>query len=278
MKYIDLHVHSSCSDGTLSPAELAAYASEKGLAAFALTDHDTAEGIREAAKAAALYQVELVPGIEFSTEYEGREVHILGLDIQPEEKNFTRHLDFFQKSRENRNEEMARLLREKAGFDIYLEEIQEANKDSLITRAHFGRWLVDKGYVSSIKEVFARYIGDGCSCFVPKQYTEPEKAIRLIRDAGGIAVLAHPLLYRFSDERLSACVRELKEAGLQGLEAIYSANTDSDEKRMGSLARKLNLKISGGSDFHGKNKPLIDLGTGKGNLKIPYEVLEELRS
>lgn len=278
MEYIDLHVHSNCSDGTLSPAELAAYAAEKGLAAFALTDHDTAEGISEAAKAAALNQIELVPGIEFSTEYEGREVHILGLDIRPEQEDFARHLDFFQKSRENRNEEMARLLRQKAGFDIYLEEIQEANKDSLITRAHFGRWLVDKGYVSSIKEVFARYIGDGCPCFVPKQYTEPKNAIRLIRNAGGTAVLAHPLLYRFSGEKLAACVSDLKEAGLQGLEAVYSANTGSDESRMRSLARKLNLKISGGSDFHGKNKPLIDLGTGKGNLRIPYEILEDLRS
>ena len=227
MEYIDLHVHSNCSDGTLSPAELAAYAAEKGLAAFALTDHDTAEGISEAAKAAALNQIELVPGIEFSTEYEGREVHILGLDIRPEQEDFARHLDFFQKSRENRNEEMARLLRQKAGFDIYLEEIQEANKDSLITRAHFGRWLVDKGYVSSIKEVFARYIGDGCPCFVPKQYTEPKNAIRLIRNAGGTAVLAHPLLYRFSGEKLAACVADLKEAGLQGLEAVYSADRKS---------------------------------------------------
>lgn len=277
MKYIDLHVHSNCSDGTFSPAELAAYAAKKGLAAFALTDHDTADGIAEAQQAASKHQVELVPGIEFSTEYDGRELHILGLDIQPEQEDFARHLDFFQKSRENRNEEMARLLRERAGFDVYLEEIQEANKDSLITRAHFGRWLVDKGYVSSIKEVFSRFIGDGCPCFVPKQYTEPKNAIRLIRDAGGIAVLAHPLLYRFSDEKLAACAADLKEAGLQGLEAVYSNNTGSDERRMRDLAEKLGLKISGGSDFHGKNKPLIDLGTGKGSLKIPYEVLEELR-
>lgn len=277
MKYIDLHVHSNCSDGTFSPAELAAYAAKKGLAAFALTDHDTADGIAEAQQAASKHQVELVPGIEFSTEYDSRELHILGLDIQPEQEDFARHLDFFQKSRENRNEEMARLLRERAGFDVYLEEIQEANKDSLITRAHFGRWLVDKGYVSSIKEVFSRFIGDGCPCFVPKQYTEPKNAIRLIRDAGGIAVLAHPLLYRFSDEKLAACAADLKEAGLQGLEAVYSNNTGSDERRMRDLAEKLGLKISGGSDFHGKNKPLIDLGTGKGSLKIPYEVLEELR-
>ena len=220
MKYIDLHVHSNCSDGTCSPSGLAAYAAGKGLAAFALTDHDTEEGIVEAKKAASKYQVELVPGIEFSTEYKGRELHILGLDIRPEQKDFARHLDFFQKSRENRNEEMARLLRERAGFDIYLEQIQEANPDSLITRAHFGRWLVDKGYVPSIKEVFARYIGDGCPCFVPKQYTEPKNAIRLIRDAGGIAVLAHPLLYHFTDEELAACAADLKEAGLQGLEAI----------------------------------------------------------
>jgi len=278
MKYIDLHVHSTCSDGTFTPTELAEYAAQKGLAAFALTDHDTTEGLSEASLAAEQNGVELVRGIEFSTDYQGRDIHILGLDIQPEQADFADKIRSFQKSRDARNEEMAERLRTREGFNISLEKLREAYGDAVLTRSHFGRWLFEKGYVKSIKEAFALYIGDGCPCFVPRRRTDPREAIRLILAAGGIPILAHPLLYHLPEEKLEALAADLKEAGLMGLEAIYSSNTGMDESSMRRLARKLNLKISGGSDFHGKNKPLLDLGSGKGNLKIPYEILEQLRS
>ena len=129
----------------------------------------------------------------------------------------------------------------------------------------------------SISEAFALYLGDGCPCFVEKKRTRPETAIRLILGAGGIPVLAHPLLYHLSMQELEELAGELKEYGLAGIEAIYSTNLGLDESRMRRFARKMGLKISGGSDFHGKNKPLIEMGSGRGNLKIPYEVLEELR-
>lgn len=277
VKYIDLHVHSTCSDGTYTPAELAAYAAQKGLAAFALTDHDTTEGLSEAALAAQRAGVEFVPGIEFSTDYQGRDIHILGLCIHPEQEGFSRQIRSFQESRDERNEEMARRLREREGFDISLAKLREAYGEAVLTRAHFGRWLFEKGYVTSIKEAFALYIGDDCPCFVPRERTDPKRAIGLILEAGGIPVLAHPLLYHLTDDALEALARDLKEAGLIGLEAVYSSNTGTDENRMRQLARRLELKISGGSDFHGKNKPLIDLGSGRGNLKIPYEILERLR-
>lgn len=276
MKYIDLHVHSTCSDGTFTPAGLVSYAVQKGLAAIALTDHDTVEGLEEASAAAVGTGLELVPGIEFSTEYKERDIHILGLDIQPKQTDFAKHLKAFQDSRDARNEEMTLRLQNLEHIPITMEALRSAYGDAVLTRAHFGRWLFEHGYVRSIREAFSRYIGDDCPCFVPRKRTDPRQAIALIRNAGGIPILAHPLLYHLTDTELEELVRYLKEAGLQGIEAIYSSNTGLDESSMRRLARKMNLKISGGSDFHGKNKPLLDLGSGKGNLKIPYEVLEQL--
>lgn len=279
MKYIDLHIHSTCSDGTFTPARLAAYAAEKGLAAFALTDHDTTDGLAEAAEAARLHSIEFVPGIEFSTDYQGHDIHIVGLDIDPAQAELSEKLRYFRQNRDLRNEEMLSLLRTVGGFDLTIEDLKTAyGQDTVITRAHFGRWLFEHGHVKSISEAFDRYLGDGRPCFVEKKKTRPVTAIRLILGAGGIPILAHPLLYRLSDEELERLIRDLKAEGLMGLEAIYSSNTGLDESKMRRLARRYGLKISGGSDFHGKNKPLIDLGSGRGNLKIPYEVLEELRT
>ena len=278
MKYIDLHTHSTCSDGTFTPSELVVYAAKKGLAAFALTDHDTTDGLSEAAETARKYNIEFVPGIEFSTEYQGHDIHIVGLDIDPFQEELAAKLRSFRQNRDSRNEEMIRLLQTVGGFDITLEDLRSAyGKGTVLTRAHFGRWLFEHGFVKSISEAFDRYLGDGCPCFVSKKRTRPETAIRLILAAGGIPVLAHPLLYQLSPDELETLVRQLKEAGLQGIEAIYSSNTGMDEINMRRLARRLDLKISGGSDFHGKNKPLIDLGSGRGNLKIPYEILQNLR-
>ena len=278
MKYIDLHTHSTCSDGTLTPSELAACAAEKGLAAFALTDHDTTEGLKEAAAAAAERGVEFVPGIEFSTDWRGRDIHIVGLDIRPDNPQLKEKLDTFRRNRDARNEEMLSLLKKVGGFDISMDALRaDYGEDTVITRAHFGRWLFEHGCVRSISEAFALYLGDGCPCFVEKKRTRPETAIRLILGAGGIPVLAHPLLYHLSMQELEELAGELKEYGLAGIEAIYSTNLGLDESRMRRFARKTGLKISGGSDFHGKNKPLIEMGSGRGNLKIPYEVLEELR-
>ena len=279
MKYIDLHTHSICSDGTFTPSELAAHAAEKGLAAFALTDHDTTDGLAEAAAAAAEYGVEFVPGIEFSTEYQGHDIHIVGLDIDPAEEELAAKLRSFRANRDVRNEEMLALLRTVGGFTITMEDLKNAyGENTVITRAHFGRWLFEHGCVKSISEAFDRYLGDGCPCFVVKKKTRPQTAVRLILGAGGIPVLAHPLLYHLSPEELEQLVRELKGYGLAALEAVYSSNIGMDESNMRRLAQKMGLKISGGSDFHGKNKPLLELGSGRGNLKIPYEVLENLRA
>lgn len=268
---IDLHVHSSCSDGTCTPEELVAYALEKGLKAFALTDHDTTAGIARAQRAASGTGLELIPGIELSTEYKGKDIHILGLGINPENAYFQDQLLRFQNARDLRNEKMIEKLREH-GIDITLEQMRACFPDSVWTRAHFARYLFDHGYVKEMWDAFDLYLGDHAPCFIPREKVTPFQAVQLIHEGGGYAVLAHPLLYRLGEEPLNLLVKTLTGCGLDGIEAIYSTNRFSDEADMRQLARRYGLAITGGSDFHGSNKPSIDLGCGKGNLRIPYRL------
>ncbi len=282
MKLIDLHVHSNHSDGTYSPTELVAYAAQKGLAAFALTDHDTVDGLDEAIQCARKLQAagqcvpEVIPGIEFSTEYLGKDVHILGLYIDYHNENFRAKLKEFVDSRILRNQKMCALLQE-AGIDITYEKLCSEFEGSVITRAHYARYLLEHGYIRSLQEAFDRYVGDHCPYYVPREKITPVEAIRLILEADGIPVLAHPLLYHLSERRLEALVKECKEAGLMGIEAIYSTHNPSEERRMRRLAGKYHLLLSGGSDFHGANKPGLDLSSGYGRLVIPEDILTTLK-
>lgn len=276
-KNIDLHVHSNCSDGTLSPIELVELAHKKNLMAFALTDHDTTDGIKEATIAAKSYDIELIPGIELSTNYQNQDIHILGLGIDTEDVYFQEELMKFQDSRDIRNIKMIGKLQD-AGIDITYDKMLARFSDSVWTRAHFARFLQDHNYVSNMWDAFPKYIGDDAPCFVPREKVTPFQAVQLIHEGGGYAILAHPLLYRLSNSRLDTLVMELKSSGLDGLEVMYSMNRKMDESDMKVLARKYGLKISGGSDFHGSNKPNIQLGTGKGNLNISYDVWKQIQS
>ena len=282
MKPIDLHVHSTRSDGTYSPKELVDYALQKGLAAFAITDHDSIDGLDEAIDYAnTLRQTdpdvpEVIPGIEFSTEYQGKDVHIVGLYIDYKTPGFQKYLVDFVNSRTLRNQKMCSRLQNDAGMDITYEKLLETFPNCVITRAHYARYMMSKGYVKSISEAFERYIGDHAPYYISREKVTPQQAIELILSAGGIPVLAHPLLYGMGKARLEALVAELKEAGLMALEALYSTYTTGEEREMRALALKYNLCISGGSDFHGDNKPKLDLGTGYGSLYVPYEVLTKL--
>ncbi|MGI6093880.1 MAG: PHP domain-containing protein [Lachnospiraceae bacterium] len=273
---VDLHVHSNCSDGTYTPAQLVDYALEKGLRAFALTDHDTTEGIAEAQEAAKGRGLEVIPGIELSTNYYHRDIHMLGLGIDPENVQFEEWLTAFQNSRDIRNEKMIQKMQE-AGINITWEEMLCRYPDAVWTRAHFARYLIDEGYVRSSEEAFARYLGDHARCFVPREKVTPFQAVQLIHAGGGKAVLAHPLLYHMSSSVLEKLVEELVKQGLDGLEAIYSKNRWADEMHMIQLAKRFGLKISGGTDFHGSNKPGLDLAVGYGKMKIPYELWERLK-
>ena len=282
-KPIDLHVHSTRSDGTYTPTQLVDYAMEKGLAAFALTDHDSVAGLDEAiAYADSLrqnnpYVPEVIPGIEFSTEYEGRDIHIVGLYIDYHSETFQKHIDNFVNSRELRNETMCKLLKEGTGMDISYDKLRETFPGSVITRAHYAKYMLEYGYIKSMKEAFERYIGDHCPYYIPREKVTPSQAIELILAVGGIPVLAHPTLYGMGHEQLNILVRRLKEAGLIALEALYSTYTPAEEREMRSLAIEHGLSLSGGSDFHGSNKPGLDLCTGYGKLYIPYEILTTLK-
>ena len=273
---IDLHTHSTESDGTLTPAELMQLAADIGLSAIALTDHDTVSGLNKAKPVAEQLGLELVPGIELSTDYNGTEVHMLGFYIDNTNPSFLTKLQEFINSRDIRNEKMAFLL-QKEGFDITLEKLYQEYPGSVITRAHFARYLTEHGFVKDRNTVFRKYLGDNCRCYVPREKISPFEAIDLIRLGGGLSFFAHPVLCHMNHDRLRFFVKDLKEAGLTGMEAIYSMNTPGDERNMKKLVEEFDLLISGGSDFHGENKPHIHLGTGKGNLHIPENILDDIK-
>ncbi len=273
---IDLHVHSSASDGTFSPSALLAEAKKAGLYAMALTDHDTMDGIPEAAAAAKELGIEFVPGIEISTEYEGCEVHVLGYYLSPEYPPLKDKLTEFRDFRSTRNERMVEKLAEE-GFSISMGQLQAHFPDSVITRAHIARLLFETGQIPDIRTAFQEYIGEHCRCYIERPKITPVEAVSLIRDAGGLAVLAHPVLYKLTDVQLSQMIRSMKGVGMCGIEAIYSENSPGDESRFRKLADSLHLLVTGGSDFHGINKPDIQLGIGKGDLCIPYALLAALK-
>lgn len=279
MNYIDLHLHSTASDGSYTPSELVHYAIEKGLIAFALTDHDTTSGIDEALNEAELINdfspIKVIPGIELSAEYKGKDIHILGLNIDYRNKEFQKKIEYFRNIRAERNVKMIELLN-KHGFKITEEQLKERFKDAVITRAHFAIMLVECGYVKDKDIAFKKYLNPGCPCYVPRTRINVIDAISLIHLANGKAVLAHPLLYHFSEAELDSLVALLKENGLQGIEAIYSSNKWNDESRMKQLAQKYDLFITGGSDFHGLAKPTLDLGIGYGDLKVPEKLLSNI--
>ena len=296
MHIVDLHVHSDKSDGSRSPSRLVDLAKEKGLDAFALTDHDTIDGLDEAirynaavenametdpvrvtsANPVSARRLEIIPGIELSTEYMGKDIHILGLCIDYHMPAFRQQIRAFVDSRILRNEKMCRLLQE-AGIDITVEKLQEAFPGSVITRGHYARYLLDHGYIRSLPEAFERYVGDRCKYFVPREKVTPEQAVRLILDAKGIPILAHPTLYHMGRDALQQLTTRLKEAGLVGIEAVYSTYSVKEEREMKRLAERNQLLISGGSDFHGKSKPGLEMATGYGGLRIPAGILEALQ-
>lgn len=281
MNIVDLHVHSNRSDGSMTPSELVDLAVEKGLSAFALTDHDTVDGISEALERAGEWakkgvQIEVIPGIEFSTEYMGKDIHIVGIDIDYEADFFKKYLTNFVNARIERNIKMCKNLQD-AGIDITFEKLMEEYPGSVITRAHYARFLHEHGYTSSMKEAFERYVGDHTKYFVPREKVTPAQAVELVLRAGGIPILAHPVIYGLGKTALDTLVSELKSVGLIGIEAVYSTYSPSDERDIKVLALKYDLAISGGSDFHGKAKPDIDLAVGRGKLFVHEGILKGLR-
>lgn len=283
MRPIDLHVHSNKSDGSKTPQELVDLAITKGLSSFALTDHDTVDGVMDAVLYAARLKEEgvpnvpeVIPGIELSTEYMGKDVHIVGLYIDYASESFRTTLKGFTEARVERNRKMCSLIAED-GVDISYEKLASEFPDSVLTRAHYAVYLVNHGVCLSKEDAFGKYLGDHTKYFVPREKITPEMAVELILGAGGIPVLAHPILYHFSDARLEELVVRLKAAGLIGIEAIYCTYNQAEERQIRKLAAKYDLCLSGGSDYHGAAKPGLEMGTGYGKLFVPEDLLDALR-
>lgn len=280
--YIDLHIHSTASDGTLTPTEIVQTAlkstkSEKDPIVIALTDHDTVAGVSEFLKEAKKNKerVTAIPGVEISTNYHGVEIHILGYNMDPENKELLEQLKICRESRDGRNEKIiARLQAE--GFQITMEDIKPEDPNETIARPHIAKQLMKKKYVSSVKEAFDKYLAEGRSCYVERIMPTPQEAIALIRNSGGIPVLAHLMYYKkLNAAEKEVLVSELKEAGLEGIEAYYNTYTPVEEEYVSSLAKQNALLLTGGTDFHGQNKPHISLFTGQGNMEVPEAILPE---
>ena len=273
--YIDLHTHSNCSDGSMTPTELVAHAASRGLKAIALSDHDTVAGIDEAIKAGEEYGVEIVPAIEFSVQ-SNTETHILGFFIDHKHPKLFEALENINKVRWERTVNTCNNLRN-LGFDVTIEEALELAPSGLIGRAHFAKILANKGYTSSVKEGFDKYLANGKPAYDGTQYLTAADAVKLIREIGGLSFVAHPHLIRLDDAKLREFLTELKNEGLCGIEGYYNEYSEEMQVYFQSVAKELGLEICGGTDFHAKMKPHIEIGIGQGNMEIPYSVLERIK-
>lgn len=272
----DLHIHSYFSDGTLSPAELLTAAGEAGLSAVALCDHNTVAGLPDFLEAAKSSPVEAVPGIEFSTDYMGTELHILALFVQSRHFSAVSALmEEGQRRKEESNIALVEALRQ-IGLDISYEEIKGGTQNGFVNRAHIAAALTDKGYTESRKEAFKRYLSPSAGFYVPPRRLTAFEAIRFIKSIGAVAVLAHPFL-SLDEKGLREFLDTAVSCGLDGMEVLYPLFDEIQTACAWEIVRSYGLLPSGGSDFHGANKPDIRLGSGKGSLVVPAEFLDELR-
>ena len=269
--YIDLHTHSTASDGIYSPTELLRRAKEVGLRVLALTDHDTTGGLEEAAKAAATLDIDFIPGIEINTDVSGGEVHVLGYFPEYERPVFQSVLKVLRDARERRGQRMVELLNEH-GISVSWERVRELAQGA-VGRPHVAKALLEAGYVQTIGEAFDKYIGTGCFAYVPRYRLTPDDAVRLIASVNGLAVLAHPVELPGLEE-LRAWLPGLCAAGMVGLETYYGPYTPEQEHALRALADEYHLIPTGGTDFHGPGIHPTPLG----GRHVPYESVERLKA
>jgi 3',5'-nucleoside bisphosphate phosphatase len=276
MSRIDLHLHTTHSDGSLRPSEVLTLAKQANVSTLAITDHDITTGIPEAMATGDVLGIEVIPGVEISS-FDGKsELHILGYCVRWQDVAFNQRLAKLRESRHRRNPLIIERLRE-AGLDITYEEVRARAGTESVGRPHIAQLLMQKKYVTSAKEAFDRYLAEGRPAYVARELPAPAEAINWIREAKGVAVLAHPTWVKESGEGLRACVTALKEAGLGGIEVHYSTHSKSQTASYLDLAQRLDLLITGGSDFHGLTKPDIEVGSGRGDLKVNPRLLAPLK-
>lgn len=275
--YCDLHTHSTYSDGTNRPDELPALAEAAGLHAVALTDHNTIAGLPLFLDGAKKYKVEAVPGVEFSTEYRGTELHILGLFIRSEHyAAVTGRVEELVKAKDRSNRALVESLN-RAGLDLDYDAIKASTPKGQLNRAIIGAEIVRLGYAENGKEAYDRYLSVRQGHYHPPRRPEALVIIRFLKSIGAVAVLAHPFLNLKTEEKLRGFLREAVPAGLDGMETVYPLFDEETTLLAEGIAKDFGILPSGGSDFHGTNKPDITLGNGKGNIRVPMEYLENLK-
>lgn len=276
--FIDLHTHTTASDGTLSPVQLVKLSRAMGLAAISITDHDTIDGLSDALDYASKLEFTCIPGIELSAEYKNDSLHLLGYYIDYRNPVLTDHLKYLIEEREQRNHKIVEKLNH-LGLRISIEEVQKAAKGNAIGRPHIASVLLKKNYVKNLQQAFKHYLGKNGKAYVERVRLEPEACIDIIHQCGGIAVLAHPCyIYREGKKPFNLVLKRLIETKLDGIEVYYSDHTERETIEFMKIARKNKLLITGGTDFHGDNKPYIKLAIGRGNLRIPFHLLQDIQN
>lgn len=297
MRFIDLHLHTTASDGSCTPAEVCQLAIDRNLAAIAITDHDTVDGVANAISYAETFNktlpraectgsdsrfsssedhhITVIPGIEMSAIYQGVEIHILGFYMDHKNPDLLSRLAAIKQGRLDRNEAMCQRFRAD-GIDMTMEKLQHGNPDTVVTRAHFARVLIAEGICRDMNQAFKKYLGKKSKYYIPTPDIPAEEAIELIRTYGRAAFIAHPLLYGFGYRQIEKMIDDLKPYGLSGLEVYHSSNNSYESGKLREVARAHGLLISGGSDFHGAAKPDISVGSGRGGLRITESVYHDI--
>jgi len=273
--FIDLHTHSTCSDGLLTPTALLTLAARRGLAAIALTDHDTVAGIPEALAHGRVTGVEVLPGIEISSSLEGVSLHILGYGFNHEHPGFLTFLEKLQQARSNRNQGILERL-QALGISITSEELTQIAGDQ-IGRPHFARLLAKKGRAKNTQDAFSRYLKRGGPAFVEHVKPQAEEVISRITEANGLAILAHPACSDPGLEKIPAFVAQLKDYGLAGLEAIYPTHSQKVCRLLKTLAAQHGLLLSGGTDYHGDAHSVTPLGGNTKTIRVPFQLLDDIK-
>ena len=275
----DLHLHTTASDGRLEPHQIVSLAVDVGLDVIAITDHDTVDGIIPALTAAKSYpSLTVIPGVEISTDWPKGTMHMLGYFPRSFPARLNQDLQTLKDERISRNEKMLRRLQD-LGVKITEKEILDASGGGQIGRPHFARVMLAKGYVSTMDEAFNRYLKKGAPAYVEKDRLSPERAIAMILQSGGVPVLAHPItLPEYHEKTLPALLSRLRGYGLAGIEVYYYLDAETNFDYLLDLASRYDLLVTGGTDFHGENLDAIEIGIGRGNLRIPYSLLEKLKN
>jgi len=272
---IDLHLHSTFSDGSLSPEQLAREAKKANLTAAALTDHDSVSGVALFLEACAHENLRGIPGVEISVDDPRGTMHILGYFIDCQSKELNIHIEKLKNGRAARNADILKKINN-LGMPLTFAEVASFAGEGNIGRLHFAQALVARGYVNTNQEAFDRYLAKGKSGYAERQRLTPRGGVEMIVNAGGLAALAHPFTLELQPDALAKLVGELADAGLQGIEIYYPQHNPNLVKKYLALAQRFNLAATGGTDFHGKAMPDIKIGRGFGSLNVPDSVLTEL--